>query len=487
MAFYDGQEVGCLNLSFEIKMPWIIKYRPKKVDDIVNQEEAKSQILTWLHSWLEGRRPEKKALLLYGPPGVGKTSLVEAIVREYDLELLELNASDYRRKEDIRKRVAIASQKRPLFKKMTLILMDEVDGLSPRGDIGGIDELIKIIPNTINPIILTANDPWKDQLRPLREIVSMVEFKNLTLNQVISVLQNICNKEKLECEREALKYIAEKSMGDLRGAINDLESVAEGYGKVTYNIVSLVIKGRDKSIDLWRTLNGVFYAKEAWQAKRAVTNSEEDYETLIAWFNDNVPLKYGDYEDLFRALDSLSRASLFLRRAKSGNWDMLSYVFDLIGPGITFSRKNGELLKNRFSYPERIKVMAQLKGLRESRDRIATLLAKRLHTSQRFVKSDLMQYIIVMLRYGNIEKAAMLSRAYGFNEDDLKYLTGNRFKDIEKEIEILKEGRGGEEKEISKMKGGEEKEKKQVSLDTFGVKSENKEISKKKYRKSKSK
>ncbi len=464
--------------SNELKIPWIIKYRPKKVDDIINQEEAKSQMLTWIHAWLEGKRPEKKALLLYGPPGVGKTSLVEAIANEYDLELLELNASDYRRTQDIKKTVVNASQKRPLFKKMILILMDEIDGLSPRGDIGGVDELTKIIPYTINPIVLTANDPWKDQLRPIREFVSMVEFKPLTLNQIISVLQGICNKENLECEREALKFIAEKSMGDLRGAINDLEAVAEGYGKVTFNIVSLVIKGRDKSIDLWRTLNGVFYAKEAWQSRRNVMNSEEDYETLIAWFNDNVPLKYGDYEDLFRAMDSLSRASLFLRRAKSGDWDMLSYVFDLIGPGITYARKNGDILKNKFSYPQKIKIMAQLKSLRDTRDRIAEILSKRTFASQRTIKSDVMQYLIVMFRYGNVEKAAMIARAYGFTEDDLKYLAGNRYKDIEKEIEKLKEGK----KEEVNIK--EKEEKKQVSLDLFGVKTSDKnEKSKRRYNK----
>jgi replication factor C large subunit len=448
-----------LNLVNE-KIPWVIKYRPKKVDDIINQEEAKSQVLTWIHSWLEEKIPAKKALLFYGPPGVGKTSLVEAVVKEYNLELLELNASDYRRTQDIRKTVLIASQKRPLFKKMALILMDEVDGLSPRNDIGGVEELTKIIPNTINPIVLTANDPWKDSLRPLREFVSMVEFKQLTVNQIIAVLQNICNQEKIECEREALKFIADKSMGDLRGAINDLESIAEGYGKVTFNIVSLVIKGRDKSIDLWRTLNGVFYAKEAWQSKKAVTNSEEDYETLMAWLNDNIPAKYGDPEDVFRAWDSLARASLFLSRAKSGNWDFLSYVFDLIGPGVSFARKNSDVLKNRFSYPEKIKMMAQLRPTRQSRDNIADNIAKRIHSSKKTVKSEVLPYLIIMLRYGDLSKAGSLSKYYGFTEDELKYLAGNRVKDIE----------NAKEKSVKEqaIKQSENKGK-ELTLDKFGV------------------
>nr|NAZ31913.1 replication factor C large subunit [Acidilobus sp.] len=294
------------------RLPWVIKYRPKRVDEVVDQEEAKSQLLTWIESWLAGKVPSKRAALLYGPPGVGKTSLVEAIVRDYKLELLELNASDYRRAEDIRKTVGVAAFRRPLFGRLLLILLDEVDGMSAKGDAGGIEELLRIIPNTQNPIVLTANDPWQDALRPLREQVLMVQFKELTLNNVVGLLQNICNKEGIECDREALRYIAEKNMGDVRACINDLEAVAEGYGKVTMELVRALVRGRDKSVDLWRTLNGVFYAREGWQARRAVSNSEEDYETLLAWLNDNIPNKYGDPEDAFRAWDALSRASLFL-------------------------------------------------------------------------------------------------------------------------------------------------------------------------------
>ncbi|MCE4624090.1 MAG: replication factor C large subunit [Caldisphaeraceae archaeon] len=412
------------------KMPWVIKYRPKKVDDVVNQEEAKSTVLTWIHSWLEGKRPTKKALLLYGPPGVGKTSLVESIASEYDLELLELNASDYRRTQDIRKTVAVASQKKPLFKKMIIILMDEVDGLSPRSDAGGIEELMKIIPNSINPIILTANDPWKDSLRPLREYVTMVQFKQLTTNQIIAVLQNICNKEKIQCDREALKFIAEKSLGDVRGAINDLEAVAEGYGRVTFNIVSLVVKPREKNIDLWRTLNSVFYAREFWQARKAVNTSEEDYETLMAWINDNIPAKYEDPEDVFRAWDSLARASIFLKRAKSGNWFLLPYIFDLIGPGVSFARKNGQVLRNRFSYPAKIKEMAQLKSVRENREGVARTIAKRIHASKRIVKSEVLPYLFLMMKYGDINRVSKLSSYYSFTEDQLRYLAGSRVKEI---------------------------------------------------------
>jgi len=471
------------------RLPWVIKYRPKRVDEVVDQEEAKSQLLTWIESWLAGKVPSKRAALLYGPPGVGKTSLVEAIVRDYKLELLELNASDYRRAEDIRRTVGVAAFRRPLFGRLLLILLDEVDGMSAKGDAGGIEELLRIIPNTQNPIVLTANDPWKDALRPLREQVLMVQFKGLTLNNVVGLLQNICNKEGIECDREALRYIAEKNMGDVRACINDLEAVAEGYGKVTMELARALVRGRDKSVDLWRTLNGVFYAREGWQARRAVSNSEEDYETLLAWLNDNIPNKYGDPEDAFRAWDALSRASLFLSRAKGGNWDFLTYVFDMMGPGVAMARKSGEVLKNRYAYPSKITMMAKLREVRGLRDSVAAKVAPRLGVSMATFKADVLPYLLIMFRQGDVERAARMVVSYDLTEDEVQYMAGARAREIMRAAEkVRQELRRGARAEATAKKKAEQSQERpaekkgQLTLDLFGVPSQGTSEAKKESR-----
>ncbi|MGC9071413.1 MAG: replication factor C large subunit [Acidilobus sp.] len=457
-------------------LPWIIKYRPKHVDEVVDQEEAKSQFLTWIESWVRGKVPERRAVLLYGPPGVGKTSLVEAVVRDYNLELLELNASDYRRADDIRKTVGVAAYRRPLIGRLTLILLDEVDGMSAKGDAGGLEELLRIIPSTQNPIVLTANDPWSDALRPLRDQVMMIQFKELPLNGLIGLMQNICSREDIECDREALRYIAEKNMGDVRACINDLEAVAEGYGKVTIELARTLVRGRDKSIDLWRTLNGVFYAKEGWQAKRAITNSEEDYETLMAWLNDNIPNKYGDPVDMYRAWDALSRASLFLARSKAGNWELLSYVFDLMGPGVAIARKGGELLKNRYTYPARITMMAKLRDVRQVRDNVADKVAPRLGVSTSIFKSEVLPYMFIMFRQGDVERAAGMVVSYDLSEHEVQYLAGARAKDVMRVAERLRQElrRGGGEKPKAKEERAQpeqprQERKGQLTLDMFGL------------------
>ena len=76
---------------------WVEKYRPHKIADVVGNEEAKKAFLDWFKS----KRRTKKAILLYGPPGVGKTTLVNAAASEYGLRVVEMNASDTRSEKAI--------------------------------------------------------------------------------------------------------------------------------------------------------------------------------------------------------------------------------------------------------------------------------------------------------------------------------------------------------------------------------------------------
>ena len=425
-------------------LPWVIKYRPRRVDDVVDQDNAKRVLIPWFRSWLEGRVPEKRAALLHGPPGVGKTSLVEAIASEFNLELLELNASDYRRRSDIERIVAVAARRRSLFKRGLVILLDEVDGINPREDAGGIEALVSVISETRNPIVMTANDPWKDHLRPLRDASLMVEFRRLTTNQIVSLLQRICSLEGVECERDALRFIAERSEGDVRAAINDLQAVAEGYGRVTLGVAREIVRGREKSVEIWRTLNEVFYyPRYAWKVKKAVQQSEKDYEELMAWLNDNIPRKYVELEDLWRAFDALSRAHMFLSRAKyGGEWSLLSYVFDLMGPGVAFARVRGQVAKARYAYPERIRMMAQLREAREARERLAELLSRRLLMSRAAVKSEVIPMLTMMFRESrDASRPAMIALSYGMDERMVALLAGPRKAEVLRAMQKIKKAR----------------------------------------------
>lgn len=440
------------------RVPWVIKHRPRRVDQVVDQERAKQALVPWIKNWVAGSPPQKRGALLYGPPGVGKTSLVEAIAREFNLELVEMNASDYRRRRDVERIVGKAANKRSLTKRGIIILLDEIDGLSPREDVGGVEALIDIIRETRNPIVMTANDPWKDFLRPLRDEVIMVQFTQLSAGQTVSLLQSICDREGVDCDREALRIIAERSQGDLRAAINDLESIAEGYGIVTVAAARAYSAWREKTFDVWRTLNSIFYGKTAWMARKSVSQSEMDYHELIAWINDNIPRKYKEPEDLYRAYEALSRATLLINRAEYGRaWPLLSYVFDLMGPGVAFSKTTGKVSKERYSYPARIKLLAQLRGRREVRERVASKISYSVKASRSVVKSEVLPYLHVIFRSeDNPIEAARLALGYSLDKDEVMFLAGPNYQNVARAMEKLKRvaPKEGERKEGRPRRAG---------------------------------
>ena len=419
------------------RIPWVIKYRPKRIADVANQDQAKEKFIPWLRQWLQGRPPEKKAALFYGPAGVGKTSLVEAAAHEYGLELIEMNASDFRRKEDIERIAKVAATQMSLFGRRKIILLDEVDGMSGAADRGGLDAILELIKITRHPIVMTANDPWNQKLRPLREASLMIPFNRLSERYVVQVLKRICAAERIECEDAALKYIAQRCEGDLRSAINDLQAIAEGYGKVTLDIVRNLVVSRDRQYTPWEMLRNLFMSKYAWQAKRAVTHTDLDYETILQWINENIPNQYTDPEDVWRAFESLARADIYLGRIKRTlSWDLLSYVFDLAGPGVALARKKSKFRWAKYSFPQKIMLLAKTKETREIREALADAIAKRIHTSRTTVKREVLPYLMMIFRE-RPDYAARIAIGYNLTDNMIKYLAGPLYSQVKEHVNML--------------------------------------------------
>ncbi len=459
-------------------LPWIIKYRPRTVEEVVDQEEAKKLLIPWIKKWLSGTIPEKKAALLYGPPGVGKTSLVEAICNEFKLEKIEMNASDFRRKKDIERVALAAATKRPLPPwRGRLVLLDEVDGLSPRGDEGAVSAILELVSKAKNPIVMTANDPWGQHLRPIREVSLLVPFKRIPKTKAREFLLRICENEGVECEIKAIDYILEKNKGDLRASINDLQVLAEGYGKVTLDIAMSALAERDRVLTPWEMLQQLFYAKYAWQARKAVTSTDLDYDTLFLWVAENVPKQYGDdLYDLWRGLEALSRADVIYGRIKRRmNWSLLPYFFNALGPGVAFAQTKRHR-KAKWSYPEKITLLAKTKEIRRIREELASYLARSLHCSKDCVKTEVIP-LLMFLAQQRPQVFAKIAIGHRLTDEMIRYLSGSKYKEVKQLIDkyltelplIYREFQ--EAKKEEKRKNVEEKVKEEkVSKETVSKK-----------------
>ncbi|MEM4441264.1 MAG: replication factor C large subunit, partial [Desulfurococcaceae archaeon] len=102
---------------------------------------------------------------------------------------------------------------------------------------------------------------------------------------------------------------------------------------------------------------------------------------------------------------------------------------DMMGPGVAFARHGYKFKWKAFKMPERIKLLSETKRSREYREGLAEHLAKRLLTSKAVVKSDVIPYLRIIFE-NNPKLAAAISREYGIPEEIIKWLAGNRAREV---------------------------------------------------------
>jgi len=352
------------------------KYRPTKFHEIKGQDKSLAVIKNFVENF--DATGTKKAILLGGSPGIGKTTIAEVLARETNSELFELNASDFRDKEKLKAILKPATEQKSLTKHKKIILVDEIDGIS-EADRGGIAELISIIEFSNYPIIATANNIWSKKLSQLRKKIQILELDDISEHDIKSYLIEILKKENKFLEMKIIEEIIRTSRGDLRAAINDLQTISHLEKKD-----EIVFYERNKEEDIFYILKYIFQDNAKLETLGIFDKVDMSIDELILWIEENIPKVYQG-EELAKAYERLSKVDVFKGRIyKQQYWRFLVYENALLSYGISASKKLEKKGFFKYQKPGRIlkiwlsnQKFAKKKSIAEKYSKIAHIGIKR--------------------------------------------------------------------------------------------------------------
>ncbi len=369
---------------------WIKKYVPKKLSEMESQLEAVASMKVFAENF---RKQKKKALLLYGPTGNGKTSSVYALANELNYEIIEINASDFRNEAVINSVIGSAAKQQSLFFKSKIILIDEIDGLSGNQDRGGVSAISKLLEETSFPIIMTSNDPWDKKFNALRKASTLIQFKMLSQSSIFNVIKKICEAEKIQYDETALKSLARRSGGDLRGAINDLQTLSQASRKLTSAELE-TLSDREREVSILNALALIFKTTDPKIALGATEYTAEDTDDFFLWIAENLPKEYTKPQDLAKAYDALSRADVFRGRIRRWqHWRFLSYINDYLTAGVALAKDEKYSRFVQYTPTGRILKLWIANQKNAKKKAIAEKISEKTHSSSKEILRSTLPYL----------------------------------------------------------------------------------------------
>jgi len=338
---------------------WTEKYRPSTLSEVRGNDKARDAFADWARSWDD----HHEAVVLHGSPGVGKTSAAHALANDMGWETVELNASD-QRTADVIERFAGGPRATPPSAgaragggaaggdtaSRQLVILDEADNIHGNYDRGGASAQSRSWSRSrVSPSSLIAND-YYDMARGLRNATQEIEFRDVSARSIVPVLRDICRKEGIEFESDALERIAERNRGDLRGAINDLQAATEGRDSIA--VEDVVTGDRDKALGLFPYLDAVLKEESAEEALQSAYAVDETPDDLTKWIENNV-LDVYDPSEVVRAYDFLANADVWLGRVRATqNYSYWRYATDNAAAGVAAARDGTKGGWTRYGRPQ---------------------------------------------------------------------------------------------------------------------------------------
>ncbi|CAI7915171.1 unnamed protein product, partial [Closterium sp. NIES-54] len=392
---------------------WPQKYAPKSTADIIANQGLVKQLHDWLSGWearhlgqggskkgkkggkggaggggAAGGDMNKKAVLLSGGPGIGKTTTARLVCAALGFSPLEVNASDSRGKSDSKIRNGMGGTTSNTIKEMisnttlrfspvptttkgkqqqqvdrAALIMDEVDGMSG-GDRGGVADLIASIKESRVPIICICNDRYSQKLKSLVNHCLLLNYRKPTRQQMAKRLRQVANAEKIQIADNALEELAERTGGDMRLALNQLQYMSLSCRQLSYQEVKQRMQANAKDEDIRPmaaadTLMG--YGARGKRLDILVDAAMSDIDLMPLFIQENYlnhvpgndPSSHLLLSRLSQAADAISSGDLVnVQVRRYQQWQHLQFaaVMSCITPGLMVSGRRVTLLEGERNF-----------------------------------------------------------------------------------------------------------------------------------------
>lgn len=399
---------------------WTEKYRPSTLAEVRGNNKARDALREWAESW----ENHQESIILHGSPGVGKTSAAHALANDMEWSTIELNASDQRTADAIERFAGGAAMNQSLSGTgRQLVILDEADNIHGTADRGGARVVTRLAKETRQPMVLIANE-YYEMSNALRNACRDIEFRDVSARSIVPVLRDICRKESIEYDEDALKTIAETNSGDLRGAVNDLQAIAEQTDRL--DTADVVTGERDRTEGIFQLLDAVFKEQDARGALEFSYDVDETPDDAISWIEDNVPKDY-DGEELADAYEYLAAADRWLGRVRATqNYTYWRYASDNMTAGVAAARQEPKGGWTRYGPPSYWSKLGRSKSTRTKRDHIAQQIAESSGTSMATARRQILPYLSVITHHcKNRELTVAMAARYDLDAEHVAFVTGS--------------------------------------------------------------
>lgn len=284
------------------------KYAPSQLNHICGNKAQVEKIQKWLAGWQKAKKYNfqkrgadglggERAIILSGPPGIGKTTAAHLAAKLEGYDVLESNASDTRSKKLVEAGVSDVMNNTSLLgyfagdgkkvdqgKKNIVLIMDEVDGMSA-GDRGGVGALAKFCKKTEVPLILICNERKLPKMKPFDHAAFDVRFNRPTVDQVRSRIMTICVREGLKLPVPVIDALIEGSNKDIRQIINMIATAKLDQKTMDFDQTKAMSKAWEKHVVL-----------KPWDICQKLLGSGLFASSSKATLNDKIELYFNDHE-----------------------------------------------------------------------------------------------------------------------------------------------------------------------------------------------